>query len=636
MFAKNLGVWIPTLVLLCAPAGAVEKAAYDSNGRITALLGQADDMDFASSVIAVLPNGRSYPLQVRRQGVGAVRDDRGLTWTVAFTLPDGGKGKLALKSDEDTTGLHYSAAIAAETPLEVKSIDLVFDLPRAIFLNGKATPQDAPAVSLLPVRPLSPVLYRGQTAGLRFTDSTGNVALEIGFDKPAQAALVDRWDSAGRSFQVRAAIAAGPLAAGATAALSAALRIADHSPAPAPVHLALDTSKPRFHFDGFGGDYCFGTSSPIAAYTLDHLKIGWARVELKARQWDRERGNPGPEIRSDLETMRRLTQMHVPFVMSVWWLPERFYTDAYEKPRSEHFRIIDPEKWDDLLDLLGSYLLYAKQQYGVEPDLFSFNESNIGIYVGLTPETHDAAIKRIGAYFRKLGLKTKMLLGDATGPRDTYKFALVAASDPDAMPFIGAVAFHSWGGGTPEQYRAWGDLAEWLNLPLLVTELGVDASAYYTRAYDSFHYGLREAQMTQQLLLYARPRGTQFWEFTADYGLARAGAGGAVEPTPRFWLVKQFTDLTPHGSDALTTSSDETAVLFTAFRKQTSYALHILNMGAARQTAISGIPDAQWQPIESTETAQYQRKPPLRSQAGTLQIELPAHSLVTLTAVAQP
>ena len=80
------------------------------------------------------------------------------------------------------------------------------------------------------------------------------------------------------------------------------------------------------------------------------------------------------------------------------------------------------------------------------------------------------------------------------------------------------MGFHSWGGGTPEQYAAWGDLAEWLGLPLLVTELGVDAAAWRGRTYDSFHYGLREVRMYQELLLDARPQGTMQWEFTAFAG----------------------------------------------------------------------------------------------------------------------
>jgi hypothetical protein len=223
-----------------------------------------------------------------------------------------------------------------------------------------------------------------------------------------------------------------------------------------------------------------------------------------------------------------------------------------------------------------------------------------------------------------------MLLGDATGPRDTHRFVLDAAADPEAMQYVSAVGFHSWGGATPEQYTAWGDVAEWLNLPLLVTELGVDAAAYYTRSFDSFHYGLREAQMTQEILIHARPQGTQFWQFTNDYGLAR-NREGKVEPTGRFWLMKHFTDLTPLKSEALAAASDQRSVLFTAFRKDGRYALHVLNLGAARPASLQGLPDASWQVTETTEAAHYQRKAPARSEGNALQIELPARSLTTLT-----
>src|SRR5262249_36059341 len=161
----------------------------------------------------------------------------------------------------------------------------------------------------------------------------------------------------------------------------------------APVRVSIDSSKPVFRFDGFGGNYCWNNQSPISAYTLDNLKLAWARTELKARQWDTHRTDPPREIRADLETMRRLQHLGVRYVIRIWWLPERLYTDPYEKPRSAHFRTIHPDKWPDLLDLLGSYLVYARREYGVEPDLFSFNEANIGVYVGLTPESHTEAVK---------------------------------------------------------------------------------------------------------------------------------------------------------------------------------------------------------------------------------------------------
>ena len=372
----------------------------------------------------------------------------------------------------------------------------------------------------------------------------------------------------------------------------------------------MDPANPRYTFQGFGGNYCWDNRSPIAAYTLDHLKIAWARTAMKLVDWDKQRENPGPDLRADFEIMQRLQKKGVPFVISVWSLPERFYIDPNEKPPSAFARVIDPEKWDELLGLIGDYLLYAKREYDVEPDLFSFNEANIGINIGLSPEAHARAIERVGAYFQKLGLKTKLLLGDTAGPRDTHNFALAAASDPTAMDFIGAVAFHSWGGGSREQYSAWGDLAQWLNLPLLVTEMGVDPSAYFTRAWDSYDYGLKEARMIQELLLSARPQALLFWQYTNDYALARVRADGSVEPAARFWLMKQFSDLTPPHSDALAVSSDQPSVLLTAFRGGSDYHAARLESGRGAHRRSDGNPGCGLAgDRDDRRRSQYQEKP---------------------------
>ncbi len=344
--------------------------------------------------------------------------------------------------------------------------------------------------------------------------------------------------------------------------------------------------------------------------------VEWDKVE-----WDKHRDaprsdlrpdlhTPGPDVRADLEVMRQFQQNgRAVHVISVWSIPERFYTDPYEKSPLAHSRVINPKKWDELLDLIGSYLLYAKREYSTEPDLFSFNETDIGINVGSTPTSYDQSVRHIGAYFRKIGLKlTKILLKDTGGARDTHKFALEAASDPGVAPFLGAVGFHSWNGATPAQYGEWSSLAEWLNLPLLVTELGVDPSAYYTRSWDSYDYGLKEARMTQELFSYAHPQGLLFWQFTNDYGLVRVRPDGVVEPSSRFWLIKHFTDLTAPQSEALATSSDQPSVLFTAFHGGSQYTLHILNLGARREIAIQGAPDADWQSTQTTEAAPFQSR----------------------------
>jgi hypothetical protein len=608
----------PILVGLALPVMAAEKAAYDSNGRIIALLGGAEDVEVTSQVVAVLPGGKRIPLQTRREGSGAMRRSRDLAWTVAFTLPDGGRGQLDLRSEESADCVRYTTQVRADSALEIEAIQFVLDLPRAAFVGGKAS-----GVALDGARARGPELLRAEAKGLRVENARGDLALDFSFDPIALTTLIDRWDQNGRSWQMRVAVARGAMAAGATAKVATTLRLAQQAAPAAPVKVTVDASKPLFRFDGFGGNYCWNNQSPVSDYTWKNLKVAWARTEMKLLQWDLQRDHPGPELRADFERMRGFQQAGVPYVISIWWLPERLYTDPNEKPRSTHFRLIKADQWDAFLDLMGSYLLYAKKEYGVEPDLFSFNESNIGVYVGQTPETHTEALKRIGAHFRKLGLKTKMLLGDATGPRDTHKFVLDAANDPEALQYVGAVAFHSWGGGTPEQYAAWGDVAEWLKLPLLVTELGVDAAAYNARGYDSYHYGLREAKMTLELIRYARPQGTQFWQFTNDYGLAR-GSGETVEPSARFWLMKHFTDLTPQHGEALAAESDRPSVLTAAFRKGGSYTVHLLNLGGERIADVAGLPPGNWKVVESTEGTAWSER------AMGDRVLLPARSLVTL------
>ena len=118
----------------------------------------------------------------------------------------------------------------------------------------------------------------------------------------------------------------------------------------------------------------------------------------------------------------------------------------------------------------------------------------------------------------------------------------------------------------------------------------------------------------QEVLLYARPRGTQFWQYTDSYSLVRVLPDGRIEPAPRFWLMKHFAELTPLKSEVLATTSDQDQVLVTAFRKNGSYTLHIVNRGGAREAELSGAPGGEWRVTESTEAAQFQQKARLRGQ----------------------
>ena len=64
---------------------------------------------------------------------------------------------------------------------------------------------------------------------------------------------------------------------------------------------------------------------------------------------------------------------------TIWRLPDWAYTHP---PDAENMNNrIAEEKWPEVLNCISTYLQYAKEKYGAEPDYFSFNEPNIGVHL---------------------------------------------------------------------------------------------------------------------------------------------------------------------------------------------------------------------------------------------------------------
>ncbi len=648
--------WILAAGALLAAAGgaAAEVANFDRAGRLTSMFYGGDELPVRGRVQILSPDGSrtAEPAQATRSAdrqsyQGSIAVDSGKTARFReIVAPANGRVSLTLE-------------VTAGEDLDIAGVYYAIDVPRAAFVGGRASVQ-APAgplaVTLPSVKTAEREFFRAEGAGLQLAGIAHNLLLSATLDGPHAIALADRWERSGRTYSVMIQLHQGALAAGQTASMKLDLALSGE-PDGTPARLTVDTASKRYQFQGVGGNYCFNIESPVAQYTLDNLKVAWGRTEMSLSYWEpddhsevtaapdyfTEREQAYPRLKLEMQMGRQLQDRGIPYISSIWAIPEWAYTDPGAKPQRRNRRRITSAKTEALVNSIVSYLQYARRKYGAEPDMFSFNEANIGVDVLLTPEEHRDMIKRLGAAFEKAGLKTRLLLGDATGPRNTHEFVLAAAQDPDAMKYVAAVGFHSWGGGTPEQYKSWGDLAEWLQLPLLVTELGVDPQAYQGGAYDSFTYGMSEVRMYQELFLYARPQGTQQWEFTADYGTVRARRqdNGPVElvPTSRFWLVKHFTDLTPHNSDALSVSSDNDRVLFTAFAQGQGparvYTLHVANMAAAREIAIEGLPGMEFRAIRTTETENFQELPAVHAEGGVVRLQIPARSLLTLTTTAR-
>ena len=210
-----------------------------------------------------------------------------------------------------------------------------------------------------------------------------------------------------------------------------------------------------------GGNFRIQSPADAAQieYNLDHLRVAWGRVAMPLDRWQpSEDVDPveaattntlNTSVREAMEMAQKLARKNIPTIISIWSAPG-WALAAGGGGRGGRARI-NPEKWDKVCKSIGSYLEYMKKNYGAEPVLFSFNESDMGINVLQSPQEHAEAIKRLGAYFVSRGLKTRMLLGDTGNPTGD-RFIDAALADAEAAKYIGAVSFHSWNSGTTAQY----------------------------------------------------------------------------------------------------------------------------------------------------------------------------------------
>lgn len=638
--------------LAVRPLLAADYAIVDGSGRTVGMVHDGEELAIRTSLYLPTPGWQTTYTQPTADRVTVTRSDSVTTYQGSIDMDSSRRLLFTQTVRQEGAAAVITLDYTASGTLSAEGLFFRLDVPWAEFKGGFAEYPGTNRSTLLPeVRPSNVNLMGATTSRIAARDAASNWQLAAILNRPYFVNLQDKSNESPQNFTFWIYVVSGSLASGATGQFRIDLTLTG-APDTTPATVTLDTTSSRYVFHGFGGNYCFQIESPVTQYTLDNLQVRWARTEMTLSEWEpvndnasppladwaffQQRDLPGTNLRREFELASEIQRRGIPYVITVWNLPEWLYVDPQPQPSNTSQRRVNPALWEELLESIGSYLLYAKNQYGVEPDLFSFNEPNLGINVLFSPEEHRDAIKSIGAHLASLGLKTRMLLGDVSHPRGTHTYVEAATADPEAMRYAGAVSFHSWGGATPDQYGAWGDLAERLGLPLLVAEMGTDPAAWRGRVYDNFWYGLRELQQYQELLLYARPQATIYWEFTADYSLVRtlsAGSAMMLAPTARFWFTKQFADLTPPHSTALIVESDKPKVLVTAFLRDEVLTLHVANLGAAREVTIFEIPGlfAMLRHVRTSETESFTEYPPLPVSASSVRLMLPERSLTTLT-----
>ncbi|HEY5569935.1 MAG TPA: hypothetical protein VIK42_00495 [Bacteroidales bacterium] len=425
--------------------------------------------------------------------------------------------------------------------------------------------------------------------------------------------------------------------------------VIDHSDA--VIH--LDVNNPGRLFAGFGGNFRLqnpGQDPKVIDYCLANLRVAFGRVEFPWRNWQKEEntdpiaeanaGKLDGKVRDAVLMAQRLKAKGLPLIISCWFPPTWAIAGdpkSYRRNGGIQAYKLDPDKQEKIYKSLSDYLVFIKQKYGIEAQLFSFNESDIGIDVLFSPQEHAAFIKGFGAYMAKRGLATKMLLGD-NSDATTFDFIVPAMKDPATYPYIGAVSFHSWRGCDDMTLHKWAGASRALNVPLIIGEGSTDAAAHtYAEIFNESTFALYEINLYTRICAICQPLSILQWQLTSDYSLLWGdgiyGSQGPLRPTQRFWNMKQLAS-TPEEAFSIPVTCSKKEVNCAAFGNiaQEKYAVHMINNGAKCQAVITGIPEgiSDLQIYVTNSVDGMKENGMAKVENGRVTISLPAISFVTL------
>lgn len=420
-----------------------------------------------------------------------------------------------------------------------------------------------------------------------------------------------------------------------------------------PISIQINTKKPGNTFDGFGGNFRLQNpkADPLVIdYCLKNMRVAWSRVEMPWRFWqpvkdsdpinDAKNGKLNPAVKNAMEMAQRLSKMGIPIILSAWSGPAWAVKGVPKFSPGADGVWGNPLNKDSLQQIyksIADYIIYLKDNYGVDVKLFSFNESDLGINIRQTGEEHLELIKGLGAYFLQRGLKTKLMLGD-NSDATSYKFVYPALNDSATYQYIGAVSFHSWRGCDKETLLKWAGIAAKINKPLLVAEGSIDAQAWgYPAVFEEPSYALQEIDLYIRLLATCQPLSILQWQLTSDYsplvGGGIFGNNAPLKPTQRFYNLKQLA-ATPAFLKALPVLLNSTAVSCAALGDNAKgiYVIHLVNTGASRKVILSGLPNncRQLQMVITNKEKNFQKLKSVSVQSGKAIFILNADSFITL------
>lgn len=351
----------------------------------------------------------------------------------------------------------------------------------------------------------------------------------------------------------------------------------------------------RQKIESIGANYCQTrlTNSAwdaIGEQTLKEFKPGYVRVALplqfRREEYANYKGskiNDQPLVISLLESMKRMKYEFgvKSFTVSVWNVPNVLVVD----PEKRNQRVIKPESYDEILDMLVAFFLKAKNEYGVEADYFSFNESDGGWQIQFSPQATIAFIKKAMVRFEAAGIKTKFLLADTAQTKGTVEFATMIMADSTIWKALGPLCFHSWWSeNIPDsEFERVAAFAKAQNKQVWCSELGFDAAAHKVKGmFQSYDYGLRFAKISHRMMKYAEVEVSMYWTWQNDYSIMSMDLKTLY---PSYYVTRHLVEYLNSGTQIVhSTSSDPEVLAISGVHEDGKQVIQLINMKKAPVT----------------------------------------------------
>jgi hypothetical protein len=392
-----------------------------------------------------------------------------------------------------------------------------------------------------------------------------------------------------------------------------------------------------------GGNYCQARLTnnawdAIGEETLKQFRPGFVRVALPLRfrreayeNFKGEKITGHPLVISVLETLKRMKYDFgvKTFTVSVWDVPDELVAD----PSKRSQRVVKPESYDEVLDMLVAFLIKAKNEYGVEVDYFSFNESDGGWQVQFSPQATIAFIRKAMVRFESVGLKTKFLLADTAQTKGTVEFATMIMADSSIWKFLGPLSFHCWWSeNIPDsEFERIAAFARAQNKPVWCAELGFDAQAHRVKGmFETWDYGLRFARITHRMLRYAEVEVSMYWTWQNDYSIM---SPDLKKMYPSYYITRHLVDYLNTGTQIVhSLSSDAEIMPVSGIYDNGKQVLQLINMKKIPVTIdIEGYNSKSIDMISTTESNNWNEQKNLTSsKKGHTRVQLLPESVNTL------